>query len=62
MGIFWDLMQEEEIEEQRSKAESLEERVGILENELAKTRRLLKRTLQALEHHLQKDVDGDGSY
>jgi chaperonin cofactor prefoldin len=62
MGIFWDLMQENEIEEQRSKAESLEERVEQLEQDLNKTRKLLQKTLKALESHLQKDIDGDGSY
>jgi hypothetical protein len=34
MGIFWEWMQEEELEEQRSKSESLEERVEQLETDL----------------------------
>lgn len=62
MGIFWELMQEEELEEQRSKSESLEERVEQLETDLNKTRNLLRKTLEALEHHIQKDVDGDGAF
>jgi BMFP domain-containing protein YqiC len=58
MGIFWELMQKE----QRSKSESLEERVEQLETGLNKTQILLRKTLEALEHHIQKDVYGDGAF
>ena len=60
MGIFWDLMQQDELEKQEKKAKNVEERVTILEEELASTRKLLKKTLAALETHLSKDIDGDG--
>ena len=60
MGIFWDLMQEDKMEKQQAKAESVEERVKHLEMELANTKALLKKTLIALETHLVKDIDGDG--
>jgi DNA-binding protein H-NS len=60
MGIFWDLMQESKLKEQKEQAESLEERVRQLEEELAKTNELLAKTLIALEEHLGKDIDGDG--
>ncbi len=60
MGIFWDLMQQDEIEKQKDKAKSLEERVTQLETDLESTRSLLKKTLAALEVHLSKDIDGDG--
>ena len=60
MGIFWDLMQEEELEKQKEKASSIEERVEQLEADLATTKGLLKKTLAALEIHLSKDIDGDG--
>lgn len=60
MGIFWELLQQDEIEKQKSKAASLEDRVEDLEKELDKTRDLLKKTLVALETHLSKDIDGDG--
>jgi hypothetical protein len=60
MGIFWDLLQQDELEKQKVQASSLEERVEILEKELDQTRALLKKTLEALEKHLQKDIDGDG--
>ena len=48
MGLFWDLMQQEEIDSQKVKAASLEDRVEILEDELAKTRKLLMDTLHVL--------------
>jgi DNA-binding protein H-NS len=60
MGIFWDLMQEDELEKQQAKAESVEERVKHLEEDLANTKELLRKTLIALETHLVKDIDGDG--
>lgn len=60
MGIFWDLIQQDEIEKQAKKASSLEERVALLEQELVKTRSLLRQTLEALETHLSRDIDGDG--
>ena len=60
MGIFWDLVQQDEIEKQKEKANSIEERVKLLEDELANTKALLKKTLIALETHLVKDIDGDG--
>lgn len=60
MGIFWDLMQQDELEKQEAKANNLEDRVLQLENELSKTRTLLRKTLVALETHLTQDIDGDG--
>jgi DNA-binding protein H-NS len=60
MGIFWDLMQQDEIQKQEEKANSLEERVEQIEKELGNTKELLRKTLIALETHLSKDIDGDG--
>ncbi len=60
MGIFWDLLQEDELEKQQKQANSLEDRIEILENELKSTKLLLRKTLAALETHLAKDIDGDG--
>lgn len=60
MGIFFDLMQQDELEKQQAKADTLEDRVEILEQELQKTRALLIKTLQVLETHVGKDIDGDG--
>jgi len=60
MGIFWDLIQQDELQKQEEKADSLEERIVKLENELQNTKALLKKTLIALETHLTQDIDGDG--
>ena len=60
MGIFWDLLQQEEIEKQQKQADSIEDRVDALEKELENTKGLLRKTLVALEKHLSKDIDGDG--
>lgn len=62
MGIFWELMQQDEMDKQKKNAETLENRVEHLEEELSNTRKLLRKTLEALEQHLQKDVDGDGTF
>lgn len=60
MGIFWDLIQQNEIQEQSKKAKNLEERVLFLEKELTDTKIVLNKTLIALEKHLGKDIDGNG--
>jgi len=62
MGIFWDLLQEDELEKQQKQANSLEDRIEILENELGSTKVLLRKTLAALETHLSKDIDGMGNW
>ena len=60
MGIFWDLLQQNELEKQQKQADSVEERVEVLEEELNQTKLLLRKTLEALETHIGKDIDGDG--
>jgi len=60
MGLFWDLVQQSEIEEQKGKAESLEERVNLLETELQKTKDLLLKTLKVLEERSGTDINKDG--
>ncbi len=60
MGMFWDLIQQSEIEDQKAKADTLEARVAILEEELSKTKALLLKTLRILEERSGKDIDGDG--
>ena len=60
MGIFWDLMQQDELEKQQNKSDTLEGRVDQLEKELEATRTLLRKTLEALEKHINVDIDGDG--
>ncbi|MFT6871614.1 MAG: cell division protein FtsB [Roseivirga sp.] len=60
MGLFWDLVQQSQIEDQKKEAESLEERVNNLETELEKTKNLLVKTLRVLEESTNMDIDGDG--
>jgi hypothetical protein len=60
MGIFWDLLQQDELEKQQKQADSVEDRVAIIEDDLAKTKALLRKTLEALESYVGKDIDGDG--
>tara|TARA_R110001606_G_scaffold368727_1_gene524617 strand:+ start:139 stop:330 length:192 start_codon:yes stop_codon:yes gene_type:complete len=60
MGLFWDLMQQNEIQKQSDTAKSLEQRITFLERELTQTKSVLDKTLVALEKHLGKDIDGDG--
>ena len=60
MGIFWDLLQEDELKKQQAQADSLEDRIDTLEAELQATKKLLRKTLIALEKHLNQDIDEDG--
>jgi hypothetical protein len=60
MGLFWDLIQHNQIQEQRRQAETLEERVRLLEAELTQTKQLLQRLLERLETHFGEDLDKDG--
>lgn len=60
MGIFWDLLQQDELEKQQKQADTIDDRVAVLEDDLAKTKVLLRKTLEALESYIGKDIDGDG--
>jgi len=60
MGLFWDLIQQSQISQQRDKSWSLERRVEGLERELDATRRLLQQLLSRLETQVGEDIDGDG--
>ncbi|GAA4242581.1 MULTISPECIES: hypothetical protein [Winogradskyella] len=60
MGLFWDLIQQSELENQKGKAESLEERVAVLETELSTTKALLLKTLHILEKSSGLDINDDG--
>lgn len=60
MGLFWDLIQHSQIQDQRRQSQTLEVRVRQLEDELRQTRELLRTLLERLEQHLGEDVDRDG--
>ena len=60
MGLFWDLIQQNQISKQANRADSLEHRVHALEAQLQDTRLLLGKLLEVLEKQLDRDLDGDG--
>ncbi len=60
MGLFWELIQQNEINKQGEKTEKIEDRVLNLEKELKETKIILQKTLLALEKHIGKDIDGNG--
>jgi hypothetical protein len=60
MGLFWDLIQQNQISNQRSATDSLEERVGRLENQLREMQQLQLSLLKTLEKNFGRDIDGDG--
>lgn len=60
MGLFWNLIQQSQIQDHKNKAETLETRVRNLEWELAHTRELLIKTLKILEEQSGRDINGDG--
>lgn len=60
MGLFWDLIQHNQIREAHNRTGSLEQRVEWLERELTETNRTLVTLLQRLEQRMGEDLDGDG--
>ena len=60
MGFVWDLIQQGQISDASSRAESLEARVDLLEHELRKTNTTLIELLKALERRFGEDLDRDG--
>lgn len=60
MGLFWDLIQHSQISEAQGKADSLEQRVTTLENQLERTNNTLVELLRVLETRFGDDIDGDG--
>jgi hypothetical protein len=60
MGLFWDLIQQSQISEQRGHTESLQERVRDLEADLREVKQIQLRLLQTLETHFGRDLNDDG--
>lgn len=60
MGLFWDLIQQNQISNVRDRSESLERRIDRLEEELRSTRALLHTLLERLEKHFGEDLNRDG--
>ena len=61
MGLFWDLIQQNQISAQQSRTASVEERLAWIETELTRTQETMRLLLQRLETHLGEDIDRDGS-
>ena len=60
MGLFWDLIQQSQLSDHAVRAESLEDRVASLEEQVRNTNRTLAQLLQLLETRFGEDLDGDG--
>jgi hypothetical protein len=60
MGLFWDLIQQSQISNQRSTTDSLEARVARLENQLREIQQVQLSLLKTLEKNFGRDLDGDG--
>ena len=67
MGLIWDLIQHSQISESRqradqahSRAESVEQRLDMLELEVRRTNEALVGLLKALERRFGEDLDRDG--
>ncbi len=60
MGLFWDLIQQSQISEQRDTAATLDARVARLERDLQHTNEVLHRLVVVLEEQYGQDLDQDG--
>ena len=60
MGLFWDLLQQSQIEQRRNETYSLEQRIDRLEAEVQALRSRQSRLLAILENHFDQDLDGNG--
>ncbi len=60
MGLFWDLIQQNQISSQRSATDSLEDRVAQLENQLREIQQLQLSLLKTLEMNFGQDINKDG--
>jgi hypothetical protein len=60
MGLFWDLIQQSQISDQREQTGSLAERIVRLEGELVEMKRRHTDLLLMLERHFGQDLNQDG--
>jgi hypothetical protein len=61
MGLFWDLIQQSQINTQQGRTDSIETRVLNLETELRRTQETLHSLIQLMEKHFGQDLDRDGN-
>lgn len=60
MGLFWDLQQQSQLSARARQAESADERIAQLEQEVTRVASLLHQVIGRLEQHVGTDLDGDG--
>ncbi len=60
MGLFWDLIQQSQIGDQKEQTQDLQARVQRLEQEVIATKRLLHSLVVRLEEHFGEDLNRDG--
>lgn len=60
MGLFWDLYQQSQISDHAARAETTEQRVARLEQEVQRLSTLLRDVIGRLEQHVGVDLDRDG--
>ncbi len=60
MGLFWDLIQQSQISDQKSQSQTLESRIASLERQLHQTQGVLHSLIQRLEEKFGEDINGDG--
>lgn len=60
MGLFWDLIQQNQISKQAQQAQTLEARMAMLEQQVSDMRRTLYTVIERLEQNLHVDLDQDG--
>jgi uncharacterized Rmd1/YagE family protein len=60
MGLLWEIVQTGLMYGQKRKADTIEDRVLILEDRLTATQNTLRKLVKKLEEMQGVDVDGDG--
>lgn len=61
MGFLWDLLQQSQISEHTSRAQTVETKLKYLEKDLFETRCLLRNLIIKLEEKFGEDLDSNGS-
>lgn len=60
MGVLWEILQSGFIYHQKTKNDTIDERVAYLEDELGKTQETIRQLVLKIEEIHGMDVDGDG--
>ncbi|MGD0597896.1 MAG: hypothetical protein ABSA64_10315 [Sedimentisphaerales bacterium] len=60
MGLLWEIVQTGLMYGQKRKADTIDDRVQILEDRLTATQNTLRKLVKKLEEMQGTDIDGDG--